>query len=184
MPFHNGPVPARGARDPCPTIPCTVVSFNVMSAVALQRLASLQMIFSAAAAIILQGTRLKLDGGDTFRYGMQNGRHTFNFGFPPGNNKHTGVFISLAARVFPKTSIADIFTPKNKRNQGRLGAVRVRNSLYDITFIGAYFPTAWSDGAARASFWVLVAELRDFLHSLPSRTTPVLCMDGNGHEHK
>ena len=78
-----------------------------------------------------------------------------------------GVAIGIAWRRARPEHVKSMFNPPDAL-RGRVGAMRVKNSMLDITPIVAYFP-AWPANACKTT-----------LRTLPLRTMPILVVDLNG----
>ena len=88
--------------------------------------------------------------------------------------------ICVDARTFRKHNIVQVWTPRLPRHRGRIGLVRLKSCIYDITIICAYLPPDFS-GKCRTLYLELIAILGSIINALPTRTTPVLLIDANAH---
>ena len=88
----------------------------------------------------------------------------------------------VARRVGGKQAISSVFHPP-RHLQGRAGAVRLRSGPVDVCCIVVYLPPRASRQQAAARWRTtvqgLLVWLRDLLHQLPARCTPVIMGDFN-----
>ena len=129
-----------------------------------------------------QGTRLRADNAKCCRNEYdKDGYMIFSWGRSATGNSSTGVMVVLCKKFFLQSDVLERFDG-DKKNPGRVGAVRVRredgDKSFDETFIGAYGCQNDADQDDKDTFCV---SLRCTLLSFPGRTTPSPMVDANGH---
>ena len=154
------------------------ISYNCMSLRQAGRLTDIHAVLRRASVICLQGTRIRSDN-QPINYSKLEGRHVFHAGSGPRSNKHAGVTISFDAAKHHRKHLTHVAWPLDPSLQGRGQAVRSRRRCSDITYICAYAPPASSAGNALGVTTKLYNWIAHVLSKLPSRTSPVLCMDAS-----
>eukprot|EP00971_Amphidinium_carterae_P352729 6492717-Amphidinium_carterae.2 len=96
------------------------------------------------------------------------------------NFKSCGVEILLRRSRFKPRHVKKIWSaPANM--QGRVGALRLKSSLFDFTVFTVYAPPEPQSDKGKAvteAVWRFVEEV---LAELPDRTVPIILCDANGH---
>ena len=156
-----------------------VTSYNVMS---MRREGRMEQILRTigSEAILLQGTREKALEGEHVSYTKRFGYHNYSFGYyGNGVSSHTGVQISLSARVYNVNQLVQVSTPPPKLIAGRVGAVRAKTGTSDVLYVVAYLPPDVGTEKSLRVYKAVLAWICKVIGSFGGRCLPVIAVDAN-----
>eukprot|EP00929_Paragymnodinium_shiwhaense_P034293 TRINITY_DN18681_c0_g1_i3.p1 TRINITY_DN18681_c0_g1~~TRINITY_DN18681_c0_g1_i3.p1 ORF type:complete len:336 (-),score=68.56 TRINITY_DN18681_c0_g1_i3:379-1386(-) len=134
-----------------------------------------------ADVVVLTGTKMPADGGNDPVRLCRLGRWTvYCFGYKLRSQHHAGLAIAVRNKFGKELSVVGYYGPPARLAsvRGRVGAIRCRSNVSDITIVGLYLPP-YSSPSNKNIYHKSLQFMDNFLSSIPARSTPVICMDAN-----